>query len=505
MNCRLRSALISVFYKDGLEPIVRKLHELGVALYSTGGTQSFIEGLGIPCTSVESVTSYPSILGGRVKTLHPKVFGGILARRGFEADDQHVAEYEIPLLDLVIVDLYPFEETVAGTTDEAAIIEKIDIGGVSLIRAAAKNYRDVCIVASRNQYQQLETLLAEKDGATTLEDRKRFAAAAFSECAHYDVAIAQYFNGQNAIAFQMSAGNKQVLRYGENPHQQAAFYGDLDSWFTKLNGKELSFNNLVDTDAACQLIGEFGQGEAVFAVIKHTNACGVAMRATIEEAWVAAVAGDPESAFGGVLATNRPVTEAVARKINEIFFEILIAPGFDDAALAILKGKKNRILLQQKKALRPVREFKRILDGALVQDADNGNHNEWREEGGRATTATEKSDLKFANLICKHTKSNAIILVKDGQLIGKGCGQTSRIDALRQSLEKAAQFGFATTGAVMASDAFFPFDDCVQMADEAGITAVIQPGGSMRDADSISYCKEHNMALVMTGMRHFRH
>ncbi len=505
MNRRIQSALISVFYKDGLEHVVKRLHMLGVKLYSTGGTQSFIESLGIPCTSVESVTSYPSILGGRVKTLHPKVFGGILARRGFEADDRHVAEYEIPLLDLVIVDLYPFEETVAATTDEAAIIEKIDIGGVSLIRAAAKNYKDVCIIASRKQYTGLEDLLNEKDGETTLEDRKRFAAAAFGECAHYDVAISRYFNGNNGDSFQMSAGHKQTLRYGENPHQQAAFYGDLDAWFTKLNGKGLSFNNLVDTDAACQLIAEFDTRKPLFAVIKHTNACGVALRDTVEEAWEAALAGDPESAFGGVLATNQKITVPVAKKINEIFFEILIAPAFDADALAILKAKKNRILLQQKKTLKPQQEFKRILDGALVQDTDTGSYSEWREEGARPATEGEKRDLEFANLICKHTKSNAIILVKGRQLIGKGCGQTSRIDALRQSLEKAAQFGFSTEGAVMASDAFFPFDDCVRRADEAGIKAVIQPGGSMRDSDSITYCKEHGMALVMTGMRHFRH
>lgn len=505
MNRRLQSALISVFYKDGLAPVVKRLHTMGVKIYSTGGTQTFIEALGIPCTPVEEVTSYPSILGGRVKTLHPKVFSGILARRGFEADDAHVAEYEIPLLDLVIVDLYPFEETVASTTDEAAIIEKIDIGGVSLIRAAAKNYRDVCIVASRNQYSELEDLLNEKGGETALDDRKRFAAAAFAECAHYDVAIARYFNGNAGENFQMSAGNKQSLRYGENPHQHAAFYGDIDAWFTKLNGKELSFNNLADTDAACQLIAEFDSQKPVFAVIKHTNACGVALRDTVDEAWEAALAGDPESAFGGVLATNQTVTASVARRINEIFFEILVAPGFDEEALEILKVKKNRILLQQHKPLKPVQEFKRILDGALVQDADSGNYNEWREEGARPATPTEKSDLEIANLICKHTKSNAIILVKDGQLIGKGCGQTSRIDALRQSLEKAAQFGFSTAGAVLASDAFFPFDDCVRKADEAGITAVIQPGGSMRDGDSIAYCKAHDMAMVMTGMRHFRH
>lgn len=505
MQRRIQSALISVFYKDGLEPIVKKLHSLGVTMYSTGGTQSFIEALGIPCTSVESVTSYPSILGGRVKTLHPKVFGGILARRGFEADDLHVAEYEIPLIDLVIVDLYPFEETLATTTDEAAIIEKIDIGGVSLIRAAAKNYKDVCVVASRFEYARLEALLDEKGGETTRADRRVFAAAAFTECADYDVAISRFFSKDTSTHFQMSSGNRQPLRYGENPHQPAAFYGNLDAWFNKLNGKELSYNNLVDTDAACQLIGEFDESQPVFAVIKHTNTCGFAVRDTVEEAWSSALAGDPESAFGSVLATNHAITATVAEKINEIFFEILIAPAFDEAALSILKTKKNRILLQQKKPLKPVQEFKRILDGVLVQDADTTSFKEWREEGARPVSATEKMDLELANLICKHTKSNAIILVKDGQLIGKGCGQTSRIDALRQSLEKAAQFGFTTDGAVMASDAFFPFDDCVRKADEAGIKAIIQPGGSMRDGDSITYCKEHGMAMVMTGMRHFRH
>ena len=500
----IRSALISVFYKDGLEPIVRRLHELGVTLYSTGGTQSFIEGLSLPCIAVESVTGYPSILGGRVKTLHPKVFGGILARREHSEDAAHVAEYEIPLLDLVIVDLYPFEETVAAGGDEAAIIEKIDIGGVSLIRAAGKNFKDVLIVASRNQYIELQSLL-EGGGDTSLADRKRFAAAAFAECAHYDVAIADYFNSESKSSFQLSVANGTPLRYGENPHQAATFYGDIDALFTKLNGKELSFNNLVDADAACQLIAEWDATKPVFAVIKHTNVCGIAQRATLEEAWDAALAGDKESAFGGVLITNQTITADAAQKIGEIFFEILIAPGFDEDALAILKTKKNRILLQQNTPLQLSREYKRVLNGTLVQDTDKTNYAEWREEGARPCTEAEAADLKFANIVCKHLKSNAIAIVKNSQLIGKGCGQTSRIDALRQSLEKAKQAGFSTADAVMASDAFFPFDDCVRMANEAGIAAVIQPGGSMRDGDSINYCKEHGMALVMTGNRHFRH
>lgn len=496
--------MISVFYKDGLEPVVRRLHELGVKLYSTGGTQTFIEQLGIPCTAVEEVTSYPSILGGRVKTLHPKVFGGILARRDLAEDQQHVKEYEIPLLDLVIVDLYPFEETVKSTDDESKIIEKIDIGGVSLIRAAGKNHKDVVIVASRNQYGELLELLNKSNGATTLAERRCFAAAAFTECAHYDVAIADYFNrsgdGDN---FQLSYGNKQVLRYGENPHQQAAFYGNIDALFNKLNGKELSYNNLVDIDAACQIISEFSG--AAFAIIKHTNVCGVAERSNVADAWTAALAGDPESAFGGVLITNQTIDKAVAEKINELFFEILIAPVFDEDALALLKSKKNRILLQQKTPFYPTKEYKRILNGVLVQDADKANFETWNEVGGRPCTDAEKSDLLFANIVCKHLKSNAIALVKEKQLVGKGCGQTSRVDALRQALEKAKQFGFELKGAVLASDAFFPFNDCVQMADEAGITAVIQPGGSVRDGDSIEYCKAHGMAMVMTGLRHFKH
>lgn len=504
MNRSIKSALISVFYKDGLEPIVRKLNELGVTIYSTGGTQTFVENLGIPCVPVEDVTSYPSILGGRVKTLHPKVFGGILARRDFEDDQKHVQEFEIPLLDLVIVDLYPFEETVKSTTDEKAIIEKIDIGGVSLIRAAAKNHKDVCIVASRNQYGELLELLNTKNGETALEDRRKMAAAAFVECAHYDVAIADYFvKGTDTAEFQLAVANKQPLRYGENPHQAAAFYGDIDVLFTKLNGKELSYNNLVDVDAACQIMSEFTN--PAFAIIKHTNVCGVAERNDVVTAWDAALAGDPESAFGGVLVTNQPINMAVAQKINELFFEVLITPSFDEDALALLKSKKNRILLQQKGNFYPEKEYKRILNGVLVQAADKSNYADWTEAGARNTTEAERADLAFANIICKHLKSNAIALVKDKQLVGKGCGQTSRIDALRQSLEKAKQFGFDLNGAVLASDAFFPFDDCARMAHQAGIMALIQPGGSVRDNDTIQYCKDNNMALVMTGVRHFKH
>jgi phosphoribosylaminoimidazolecarboxamide formyltransferase/IMP cyclohydrolase len=492
MNRKIQSALISVFYKDGLEPIVRQLHKDGVSLYSTGGTQAFIEGLGLPCHSVEGVTSYPSILGGRVKTLHPKVFGGILARRDFEEDQKHVAEYGIPLFDLVIVDLYPFEETVANTSDEAKIIEKIDIGGVSLIRAAAKNHQDVCIVASRSQYVSFLNLLEKGHSNTNLEERRSLAAAAFAECATYDVAISNYFNQP-----------KQVLRYGENPHQAASFIGNLDELFEKLNGKELSYNNIVDVDAACNLLAEFN--EIIFAIIKHTNVCGIASRPTVEESWDAALAGDSESAFGGVLATNAKINLATAQKINEIFFEVLIAPGFDNDALELLKSKKNRILLLQKKQCSQATQSKSVLNGTLTQDTDIINFEEWNNVGSRDATINEQADLRFANIVCKHLKSNAIALVKNLQLVGKGCGQTSRIDALRQALEKARQFGFSLDMAVLASDAFFPFDDCVKMAKSAGINAVIQPGGSMRDNDSIQYCKENDMVMVITKARHFKH
>lgn len=503
MNKKIQSALISVFYKDGLDSLVRFLHESGVTIYSTGGTQSFIEKLGIKVVPVEDLTSYPSILSGRVKTLHPSVFGGILGKRD---DDTHRAEmkqYNIPEIDLVIVDLYPFEETVAATNDESAIIEKIDIGGPSMIRGAAKNHRDVVVIANKNDYAVLESILKEQNGTTTLEQRRMFAAKAFDVCTAYDTAISNYFHQQHVI----TPYNKpeRTLRYGENPHQQAVFFGNLDEWFEQLNGKELSYNNLVDVDAAVQLQQEFS--ETVFAIIKHTNVCGIAQRSTVKASWDTALAGDPESAFGGVLICNGVIDKATADAINEIFFEVLIAPSFDEDALAVLKSKKNRILLRLKSNSASVAsEMQRtLLNGVLIQQTDKGNYAEWKESGGRNATAAEVEDLKFANLVCKHLKSNAIALVKDKQLIGKGCGQTSRIDSLRQAIEKAKQFNFDLKSAVLASDAFFPFDDCVKMGHEAGITAFIQPGGSIRDNDSISYCKENNLALVITGLRHFKH
>jgi phosphoribosylaminoimidazolecarboxamide formyltransferase/IMP cyclohydrolase len=498
---KIQSALISVFYKDGLDSLVQLLHEQQVTLYSTGGTQSFIEQLGIPVVPVEQLTSYPSILGGRVKTLHPSVFGGILGKRD---DGQHVAEmkqYNIPEIDLVIVDLYPFEETVASTTDEKAIIEKIDIGGPSMIRAAAKNHKDVVVLAAKKEYAVLEQLLRDQQGATTYEQRRAFAVKAFDVCTAYDTAISNYFH-QSAIETAFNKEEK-ILRYGENPHQSARFYGNLEELFTQLNGKELSYNNLVDVDAAVQLIREFNT--TTFAIIKHTNVCGVAQRSTVKESWDAALAGDPESAFGGVLVCNGTIDKPTADAINEIFFEVLVAPAFDEEALQVLKSKKNRILLQLKQQPAVKDQFKSLLNGVLVQGADEGNFTEWKEAGGRASTSSEKEDLLFANLICKHLKSNAIALVKNRQLVGKGCGQTSRIDSLRQSVEKARQFNFDLNGAVMASDAFFPFDDCVKMGHEAGINAFIQPGGSIRDNDSIDYCKQQNLAMVITGMRHFKH
>jgi phosphoribosylaminoimidazolecarboxamide formyltransferase/IMP cyclohydrolase len=503
MNKKIQSALISVFYKDGLETIVKQLSDLGVTIYSTGGTQTFIENLGVQVTPVEDLTSYPSILGGRVKTLHPSVFGGILGKRD---DAQHVEEmmqYNIPAIDLVIVDLYPFEETVASTSDEKAIIEKIDIGGPSMLRGAAKNHKDVMVVANKADYQALEKILAEQKGETSLEQRRAFAIKAFDVCTAYDTAISNYFH-QLAVTTPFNKEEK-AMRYGENPHQQAAFFGNLGELFDQLNGKELSYNNLVDVDAAVQLIREFTT--TTFAIIKHTNVCGVAQRSTVKESWDAALAGDPESAFGGVLVCNGTIDKATADAINEIFFEVLIAPNFDEEALAILKSKKNRILLKQKEQnkKRVVEMHRSILNGVLIQATDEGNYAEWKEAGGRETTAAEKEDLAFANLICKHLKSNAIALVKHKQLVGKGCGQTSRIDSLRQAVEKARQFHFDLTGAVMASDAFFPFNDCVQLGHEAGITSFIQPGGSIRDADSIEYCKNNNLAMVITGMRHFKH
>jgi phosphoribosylaminoimidazolecarboxamide formyltransferase / IMP cyclohydrolase len=514
MTKKIQSALISVFYKDGLENIVKLLSELGVTIYSTGGTQQFIEKMGLPVVPVENLTSYPSILGGRVKTLHPSVFGGILGRRDNETDVLEMEQYKIPAIDLVIVDLYPFEETVASTSEENLIIEKIDIGGPSMIRGAAKNFRDVVVVAAKKDYAALEKLLNDQKGETTLEQRKAFAAKAFEVVAHYDVAIAKYFNPSESLFFLESITNPKPMRYGENPHQSGVFYGDLNWLFDQLNGKELSYNNLVDVDAAVQLISEFQsspledegkEGDVTFAIIKHTNVCGIAQRPTVKQSWDAALAGDPESAFGGVLVSTGTIDKSTADAINEIFFEVLIAPAFDTDALNVLKSKKNRILLQLKAQPSPVEQYKSVLNGVLIQGTDQGNYVEWKETGGVESTPAQKEDLAFANLVAKHLKSNAISLVKNKQLIGKGCGQTSRIDSLRQALEKAKQFNFDLKGAVMASDAFFPFDDCVKMGHAAGISAFIQPGGSIRDNDSIEYCKKNNLVMVITGMRHFKH
>ncbi|HVG15299.1 MAG TPA: bifunctional phosphoribosylaminoimidazolecarboxamide formyltransferase/IMP cyclohydrolase [Chitinophagaceae bacterium] len=512
MNKRISSALISVFYKDGLEPLVRQLEAQGTTIYTTGGTQKFIEDLGIKVVPVENLTTYPFILGGRVKTLHPAVFGGILGRRDNETDLREMKEFNIPEIDLVIVDLYPFEETVAQTTEEKAIIEKIDIGGPSMIRAAAKNFVDLTVIASKEDYSKLVDLLQTQDGEVTREQRRSFAAKAFRIVAQYDIAIDNYFNPEQQV--QSAGGGKEtVLRYGENPHQKAVFTGDLAACFEQLHGKEISYNNLVDIDAAIELIKEFGSTSSstsneqtkTFAIIKHTNVCGISSRNNTGEAWKDALAGDPESAFGGVLVTNGEVDAATAEAINEIFFEVLLAPSFTGEALEILKGKKNRILLLLKSTNTSSEIFKNAVNGTLRQGKDNGNFDQWEEAGGRPCTDHEKEDLVFSNIVCKHLKSNAIALVKNKQLIGKGCGQTSRIDALRHAVEKAHQFSFDLNGAVMASDAFFPFGDCVQLGHAAGITAFIQPGGSIRDKDSIAYCKEHNLALVMTGLRHFRH
>jgi phosphoribosylaminoimidazolecarboxamide formyltransferase/IMP cyclohydrolase len=509
MNKKIKSALISVFYKDGLDSIVKKLHDLGVKIYSTGGTQQFIESLGLPCIAVESLTSYPSILGGRVKTLHPSVFGGILGRRDQPTDVEEMSRYQIPEIDLVIVDLYPFEETVATTKEDKAIIEKIDVGGPSMIRGAAKNHKDVVVVGSKADYGYLESLLDEQKGETTLEQRRKLAARAFEVCAHYDVAIAKYFTlSAEPGYFLESVPSPKSLRYGENPHQAARFFGKMEELFDQVNGKELSYNNLVDVDAAVQLIQEFMGKESagsVFAIIKHTNPCGIAIRPTLKEAWDAALAGDPESAFGGVLACNTPVNKATAEAINEIFFEVLIAPAFDKDALDVLRSKKNRILLVQKARVAPAFQYRSLLNGVLEQQPDEGNYVEWKEVGGRETTAAEKEDLSFANIVCKHLKSNAIALVKNRQLVGKGCGQTSRIDSVRQAIAKAGQFQFDLSGAVLASDAFFPFNDSVQIAHAAGVTSFIQPGGSVRDKDSIAYCVENKLSMVMTGVRHFKH
>lgn len=502
------SALISVFHKEGLEPIVRKLHELGITLYSTGGTQAFIQGLGVPVVAVEDLTGYPSILGGRVKTLHPKVFGGILGRREEQGDLEQLEQYEIPCLDIVVVDLYPFEKTVAEGASEQEIIEKIDIGGISLIRAAAKNFKDVLCVSSMADYQAFLELLETGEGTSTLEDRQRFAARSFNVSSHYDAAIFNYFNRKAGLAsLKVSEQEGRALRYGENPHQQGVFYGDFDGLFEQLHGKELSYNNLLDIDAAVNLMTEFRNEDPTFAILKHNNACGLATRPTLAEAYADALAGDPVSAFGGILISNRPVDKATAEKIHELFCEVVIAPAYQADALEILKGKKNRILLIQKHWDLPETQIRTCLNGTLFQEKDLKTDAE-----ADLTYATklkpsprELEDLLFASRIGKHTKSNTIVLAKNLQLCASGTGQTSRVDALNQAIHKAGSFGFDLQGAVMASDAFFPFPDCVEIADKSGITAVIQPGGSIKDQLSIDYCDQHGMSMVMTGTRHFKH
>jgi phosphoribosylaminoimidazolecarboxamide formyltransferase/IMP cyclohydrolase len=505
----IKSALISVYDKSGLEPIIHRLNELGVTIYSTGGTQAFVEDLGVAVERVEDLTSYPSILGGRVKTLHPKVFGGILNRRNHIEDQSQIAEFEIPEIDLVIVDLYPFEATVASGASHDDIIEKIDIGGISLIRAAAKNYQDVVIIPSQGQYAEfLEILNASENGATSLGQRKSFARDAFEVSSHYDTQIFNYFNqeGKKEI-FKQSVKPAQVLRYGENPHQKGIFHGDLDAIFTKLHGKELSYNNLLDVDAAVNLMGEFKNDGPTFAILKHNNACGVATRPTIKEAYEGALAGDPVSAFGGILISNTKIDLATATIMNDLFCEVVIAPAYDKDALEMLQSKKNRVILIQNEVELPKRQFRTILNGVLEQDKDLITETEadFKTITKVAPTAQENKDFIFANKLVKHTKSNTIILAKNGQLLASGTGQTSRVDALRQAIHKAQSFNFDLKGSVMASDAFFPFPDCVEIAHEAGIDAVIQPGGSIKDELSIQYCDANGMAMVMTGNRHFKH
>ncbi|TVP50420.1 MAG: bifunctional phosphoribosylaminoimidazolecarboxamide formyltransferase/IMP cyclohydrolase PurH [Mongoliibacter sp.] len=504
---KIKSALISVFYKDNLEPIIALLKQHGVKIYSTGGTQKFIEEQGAEVIPVEDLTGYPSIFGGRVKTLHPKVFGGILHRRENEGDVSQAVEFDIPAIDLVIVDLYPFEETVATGAAETDIIEKIDIGGISLIRAAAKNFKDVTIIASRDQYAELEERLRTQNGSTSLEDRRYFAAQAFQVSSHYDTHIFNYFNRtENIPVLKVSENKAKALRYGENPHQAAHFYGDMNEMFDQLNGKELSYNNLVDVDAAVSLIAEF-KGETAFAILKHTNACGCATAATVKEAYLKAFAADTTSAFGGVLVTNQNVDLAAAEEMNNLFFEVLIAPSFDEDALTVLKGKKNRILLLQKIDVPGNKQVKTLLNGFIEQykDLKTESKAEFKIVTKNAPSEYEKDALVFAAKICKHTKSNTIVLSNSDQLFASGVGQTSRVDALRQAIEKAKSFGFDLHGAVMASDAFFPFPDCVEIAHEAGITSVVQPGGSIKDQDSIDYCDANGISMVMTGVRHFKH
>ncbi len=504
---KINAALISVYHKEGLEEIIRELHRFGVTIYSTGGTRTYIEKLGVPVETVEDLTGYPSILDGRVKTLHPKVFGGILARREEEHQAQ-LRKYNIPEIDVVIVDLYPFEETVANTADEATIIEKIDIGGISLIRAAAKNFKDVIVVPSKEEYGMFLQLLKEKQGFSEEEDRRGFARRAFRVSSNYDVAIFNYFSeGSAELSFKQSFHQAEVLRYGENPHQSGVFYGDLEKMFTKMAGKAISYNNLVDIDAAVQIMREFQHADPTFAILKHTNTCGLASRSTLVGAWRAALACDNVSAFGGIFVCNRPVDLATAAEIDALFYEVLIAPDFEANALELLSKKKNRILLKIKDFSVRSRFFRSLLNGVVEQDADlkTETQAELKTVTSSAPKEGEIPDLLFANIAVKHLKSNGIALVKDRQLIGMGCGQPSRVDALRQAIAKAKVFGFDLKGAVMASDAFFPFPDCVEIADREGITAVIQPGGSIKDQDSIDYCNAHSMSMVTTGTRHFKH
>jgi phosphoribosylaminoimidazolecarboxamide formyltransferase/IMP cyclohydrolase len=502
----IQSALISVFSKEGLEPIVRKLHKQKVTLYSTGGTEDFIKNLGIPVVPVEDVTSFPEILGGRVKTLHPKIFGGILNRQDNESDVQQMKEFDIPQIDLVIVDLYPFEKTVASGASEQDIIEKIDIGGISLIRAAAKNFKDTAIVASVNEYSLILDLITEQNGATTLENRRLLATKAFHVSSHYDTAIFNYFNTDETI-YKESIADGQILRYGENPHQKGFFFGEFDAMFKKLHGKELSYNNLLDVDAAVNLIAEFKTDGPTFAILKHNNACGLATRKTINEAYLAALACDPTSAFGGVLISNTNIDLATAQEINKLFCEVVIAPSYDNEAITVLEEKKNRIILVQNEVKLPTRQVRTCLNGILIQDKNNITDNKEHLKTVTITSPTEQEveDLIFASKICKNTKSNTIVFAKNGTLISSGTGQTSRVDALVQAIDKAKAFGFDLNGASMASDAFFPFPDCVELAKKAGITAVIQPGGSIKDELSINYCNENKLAMVFTGTRHFKH
>ncbi len=502
----IQSALVAVFHKEGIDPIIQKLHELGITIYSTGGTYEHIRSLGYPVRSVEGLTSFPSIFGGRVKTLHPKVFGGILARRGYEEDGDQLDDYHIPEIDLVIVDLYPFEETVAEGGTEQEIIERIDVGGIALIRAAAKNFENVLVTPSRADYSALMELLSERKGRSTREERKSFAQRAFYISSHYDTRIADFFDPEGK-EFRKSYRPKHQLRYGENPHQKGAFYGDLEDAFEQLNGKPLSYNNLLDLDAAANLMREFKEERPTFAVIKHNNPCGTAVRETPQEAWEAAKAGDPISAFGGIIISNSKVDEASAESISELFFELLIAPEYDDKALELLRAKKKRIILKQKKDPFQQESFRSVLNGVLSQDSDRRIE---AEEDLRTVTEKfpderETKDLLFANRIAKHTRSNTIVLAKGEQLVGSGTGQTSRVDALKQAIQKAGAFGFDLKEAVMASDAFFPFSDCVDIANEAGISAVIQPGGSVRDQESIDHCDRYGMSMVTTGIRHFKH